>query len=297
MVLMLWWWILVRIEVWFAHPRRRKPARRGHRAANAVFYRTRPKPAWVTREIIRLKALMPTAGCRTLSLTFNRRYAASRKMTVGKSFVANTIRRHRYEIEVMRRKIKHHIPSSLPRNQVWAMDLTGKGDTAGDTHTILGMLDHGTRTLLSLSVTPNKCSWTLLGNLFLAIGKYGKPRTVRTDNESCFTSHVSRTILLLAGIRHQRSELHCPWQNGRIERLFGTLKQKLDQWCVTDAAQLAGDLQMFSFWYNQVRPHQHLGGRTPHEVWCGVDPFAHRAKKRQWFEAWDGLLQGEYLLL
>ena len=102
---------------------------------------------------------------------------------------------------------------------------------------------------------------------------------------------------MLSGIRHQRSDPGCPWQNGRIERLFGTLKQKLDQWCVADTVQLAGDLTMFSFWYNRVRPHQHLGGRTPHEVWCGIDPFARKAKLRGWFEAWDGLLQGEYLLV
>ena len=42
----------------------------------------------------------------------------------------------------------------------------------------------------------------------------------------------SRFLLLLSDIRHQRSELHCPWQNGRIERLFGTLKQRLEQWQV-----------------------------------------------------------------
>jgi transposase InsO family protein len=297
MVLMLWWWIAVRIEVWFAYFRRHKSARRGRRVADVVFCRAQSKPAWVTREIIRLKALMPDAGCRTVANVFNRRYAASRKMTVGKSFVANTIRRYRYEIEVIRRKIKHRVPSALPRNLVWAMDLTGKRDVAGDTHMILGLVDHGTRALLALSAIPDKCSWTLLGHLFLSIGKYGKPRAVRTDNEACFTSRVFRTILLLSGIRHQRSELHCPWQNGRIERLFGTLKQKLDQWQVASFEALNISLTEFRFFYNVVRPHQHLGGCTPHETWCEVNPFVRRAKLRRWFLAWDGLLQGEYLLL
>jgi len=60
---------------------------------------------------------------------------------------------------------------------------------------------------------------------------------------------------------------------------------------------LKGSLTEFRFFYNFVRPHQHLQGRTPHEAWRGVDPFARRAKLRCWFEAWDGLLQGEYLLL
>ena len=296
MALMLWWWVAVWIKAWFMQRLRRTPAGLGRRAVVAVSCKSQPKPAWAIREIIRLKALMQDAGCRTIAHAFNRRYAASRKMTVGKTLVADTIRQHRYEIEVTRRTLKHRVPSALPCNLVWAIDLTGKGDAAGNMHMIFGMVDHGSRALLTLAALPNKASWSLLGHLFLAIGKYGKPRAVRTDNEACFTSRLLRIVLMLSGIRHQRSDLHCPWQNGRIERLFWTLKQKLDQWEVADAVQLAGDLKMFRFWYNRVRPHQHLGGRTPHEAWRGIDPFARHAKLRGWFEAWDGLLQGEYLL-
>jgi hypothetical protein len=46
-----------------------------------------------------------------------------------------------------------------------------------------------------------------------------------------------------------------------------------------------------------VRPHQHLQGRTPAEVWGGIDIYRRRVRRRLWFEAWDGLLQGEYLQL
>lgn len=166
---------------------------------------------------------MPDAGCRRIADSFNRRFARHaeerRRATVGKSFVAETIRAHRHEIDVARRNIKHRMPPALPRNLVWAMDLTGKGDSAGDTHMILGLIDHGSRTLLTLAALPNKGSWTLLGHLFLAIGKYGKPTAMRTDNESVFVSRLFRAVLRLAGIRHQRSDPGCPWQNGRIERL------------------------------------------------------------------------------
>ena len=297
LLLLLWWWIVVLIKTWFARRLRHKNAGRGHREAVPVSCRAHPKRAWVIREIIRLKALMPDAGCRTLANIFNRRYAASRTMTVGKSFVADTVRRHQYEIQVMRRKIKHRVPRPTLRNRVWGLDLTGKVDTAGNLHMVFGLIDHGSRTLLRLAALPNKCSWTLLGHLFLAIGKYGKPRAVRTDNEACFTSRLFCTLLKLTRIRHQRSELHCPWQNGRIERLFGTLKQKLDQWEVAGFNALNVSLAEFRFFYNRVRPHQHLQGRTPHEAWHGINPFTRKAKLRRWFTAWDGLLQGEYLLL
>lgn len=253
------------------------------------------KPAWVVREIIRLKALMPDAGCRSIANIFNRRYADSRKMTVGKTFVADTMRRHRYEIEVLRRKIKHRVPRPTPRNLIWGLDLTGKTDVAGNLHMILGLIDHGSRALLALAALPNKCSWTLLGYLFLAIGEYGKPRALRTDNEACFTSRLFRAALFMLGIRHERSDPGCPWQNGRIERLFGTLKGKLDWLEVASFDALGAALVEFRFWYNQVRPHQHLGGATPAEMWAGVNPFTAKIKGEYWFEAWDGLLQGYYL--
>jgi transposase InsO family protein len=243
-----------------------------------------------------MKVLMPEAGCRTIADTFNRRFARHaeirRRATVGKSFVAEMIRAHRYEIEVVRRKIKHRVPPALPRNLVWGMDLTGKGDSAGETHAILGLLDHGSRALVTLAVLPTKSSWTLLGHLFLAVGKYGKPKTLRTDNESVFVSRLFRAALALAGIRHQRSDPGCPWQNGRIERLFGTLKAKLDRMEVDGFDALTPLLGEFRCWYNHVRPHQHLQGRTPAEAWAGVDPQARTVKQEFWFEAWEGLLTG-----
>lgn len=75
----------------------------------------------------------------------------------------------------------------------------------------------------------NKSSWSLLGHLCLAIGRHGKPKATRTDNESSFTSRVFSAGLASFGIRHQRTDVGCPWQNGRIERFFVTLAQALDQ--------------------------------------------------------------------
>lgn len=296
-VVLAWLWIWV--ETWFTRRTRNRRVGRGRRRPDTADCRSQPKPAWVTHEIVRMKVLMPDAGCRAIADTFNRRHARhreiGRRMTVGKSFVADTMRKHRYEIDIQRRRIKHRVPPALPHNLVWAMDLTGKADAAGNIHMILGLLDHGSRGLLDLAALQNKRSWTLLGHLFLAIGKYGKPRALRTDNEACFTSRVFRVVLWLAGIRRQCSDPGCPWQNGRIERLFGTLKRKLDQWEVAGFETLNVSLGEFRFWYNHVRPHQHLGGATPAETWSQVDPYARPVKREYWFEAWDGLLQGYYL--
>ena len=216
-------------------------------------------------------------------------------MTVSKSYVAYTVRRHRHAVVLLRRELKHRVPRPVPKNLVWAIDATGKGDTQGEIHSVLGILDHGTRALLSLDLLERRNAWTLLGHLFLAMGRYGRPRLLRSDNDSVFRSRVFRAALCFAGITQQFTAPGCPWMNGRIERLFGTLKQKLDQLEVDCGQALVGLLSEFRCWYNFVRPHQNLAGQTPAETWSGIDPYAKAPKSACWFEAWDGLLTGYHL--
>jgi transposase InsO family protein len=238
---------------------------------------------------------MPYAGCRAVSDIFNRRFAAKRRVTVGKTFVAELIRQQRYAIEIARKNIKRAKPRAVPKNLVWAIDLTGKATLDETTRVMLGILEHASRAALCLEALQSKSSWNLVSKLIEAIRTYGKPRTVRTDNEPVFTSRTFRFALFILGIRHQRTDPGCPWQNGRVERFFGTLKEKLDQLAVDSLQTLNEVLVEFRFFYNHVRPHQNLAGLTPAEAWAGDAPFAHPSKREYWFEAWDGLLGGYYL--
>jgi len=240
--------------------------RKLHGPKRTAFH-AQPKPPWVRREIIRLKALTSEAGtCRVIAHIFNRRFAAQRKMTVGKTFVAETIRKHQYDILLAGRAIKRAKPRPVPRNLMWGVDLTGSTTLDGKTRFILGVLEHASRTALWLEALQSKSRWTLILKLIEAIQRYGKPRAVRTDNESVFTSKVFGLALFLLGIRHQRIDLHCPWQNGRVERFFGTLKEKLDRVAVDSLDALNQALTEFRFFHNHVRPHQNLSGRTPAEA-------------------------------
>ena len=180
----------------------------------------------------------------------------------------------------------------MPRNLIWGLDLTGKTDAHGKLHALLGIIDHGSRALLNLQALHNKTTHTLINCLHQTIRHHGKPKIIRTDNEGMFTSRAFSIALKKLGIRHQRTTRGCPWQNGRIERLFGTLKEQLDQWQVSNLAQLNIDLVVFHYWYNHIRPHQNLDGRTPMEAWNDINPYTKPPKQEQWFEAWDGLLAG-----
>lgn len=114
----------------------------------------------------------------------------------------------------------------------------------------------------------------LLHELVQAVKRYGQPTFLRTDNEAVLISRLFRLGLWVLGIQHQQIEPGCPWQNGRVERFIGTVKRELRNAPVTDGNELATTLQDIRTWYNHDRPHDHLRGRTPAEVWAGIDVFA-----------------------
>ena len=138
-------------------------------------------------EVLRLAALMQNQrSCRKVMLCFNRLHGNRYGVTVGKSFVAALVKSHRLQILQLRREFKTKLPRVVAVNHTWAMDVTFHTDAVKCTHANLGIVDHGSRALLCLRALTIRNSWTLLGYLCLAIGRYGKPRQLRTDNEIIF---------------------------------------------------------------------------------------------------------------
>ena len=154
-------------------------------------YKNAPKPQWVVKEVMKLKALS-NEGCRSVTHMFNRRFSDSKNMTVSKTYVAYTVKKYEYEIRVIRRKIKHKRPRNIPINKIWAMDLTFITNQSNSQTPIIGIIDHQSRLSLSLSKLKTKSTINILRVLFDAMELFGKPENIRTDNESMFTSHLFR---------------------------------------------------------------------------------------------------------
>lgn len=234
--------------------------------------RARKKPDWVLQEVLRLKALLGhKTGCRQVAKTFNRLHQGS-GATVGKTFVSDAVRDHQLTIACLRRDIRNRSPLEIANNHTWATDLSFFTDGGGQRHALLGLVDHGSRLCLTLKRLTHRTSWALLGHLCLAIAEHGKPRFLRTDNEAVFNSRVFRSFLRLAGINKQTIPTASPWCNGRIERLFGTLKPWLKALEIAGAHTLQSALDQSRWFYNHVRPHHNLQGLTPWEKWQGLTP-------------------------
>jgi transposase InsO family protein len=167
------------------------------------------------------------------------------------------------------------------------MDWLTKTDAHGHQHVRLAIVDHASRACLCLQRLTNKSSLTIWHHLVTPYRQYGCSRVLRTDKEAVFTSRLLCLALWCVGIRLPHSEPGCPWQNGRVERLIGTVKRLLVKHAIGDAASCDRALHHVRTGYHHLRPHPHLHGRTPVEVWAGVDVFALTRQGRRWLRRWE----------
>jgi len=289
-LLMLWLWRHRRVKVPFYRRARVK-------AADPAFIARHPraKPEWVRKKVLYLASHLDS--CRQVAHVFNRSQGCWAH--VGKTLAWEVMRDNADEIHQLRRERKRRKPQLIAVNHTWALDLTFYRSPCGVTFTVLGIIDAGSRRLLMLQVLPAKCAFAILGYLFLAFSRYGLPCVIRTDNEAMFTSKVWLQTLQALGILLRRGPPCQPWHNGRIERLFGTLKQSLRRLQLDTACAVQAALNEFNAFYNQVRPHQALAGLTPQEAWQGKTlaevQEGHATADGEWLQALGGHLVGYHL--
>ncbi|HIP45242.1 MAG TPA: transposase [Sulfurospirillum arcachonense] len=221
------------------------------------------KPPWVKDKVMYLKIHLPHDGCRKIAIHFNKQYT-HKNMTVSKSYVYRVLKENGYEILLMRKEMRNKLPYKKSKNQMWHMDLT-----TIDKMQILGVVDSGTRALLVLKHLPTKSTINIIIALLEAVRDYSKPQSIKSDNEIVFTSRLMRFTLWLLGIKRETTQIASPWQNGKIERLFGTMKQSFQDLVFPTVRSLEDGLKEFRFFYNHVRMHQNLGYNTPANAWDG----------------------------
>lgn len=86
------------------------------------------KPDWVIKQVIQIKALHSQAGCRAIANIFNSRFEnhKSTPETISKSFVANTLKNHLYDIQIIRRNIKSKPALESPKYLIHCLGIAAK---------------------------------------------------------------------------------------------------------------------------------------------------------------------------
>ena len=160
-----------------------------------------------------------------------------------------------------------HVPKKI--NKVWHVDLL-EYRFLWFRFNVIGVIDGFSRKLLRLKINNGTAKTNdVLKVVQAAINSYGKPRFVITDHGNQFNNAF---ISKLENITVVKGKVRQPSFNGKIERLFKTLRIWIRRALLPismPALQLRFD--QFQVWYNEHRSHAALDGRTPNEVWHGVE--------------------------
>ena len=145
----------------------------------------------------------------------------------------------------------------------------GRGAGAGGFDFVHSMVDDHSRLAYSEVLQDEKgptCADFVLraAEHFRSVG-IDRIQAVMTDNHFSYRrSNDVRDAMAVLGARHVFIRPHCPWQNGKVERLNRTLQV---EWAYrrvyTSNAQRTKALASWLRRYNTKRPHGSLGGRPP----------------------------------
>ena len=246
---------------WFNVPRR------------TVYYRPHKAPSRLNPTFVEpIKAMIeeePSFGYRTVAslLGFN-------KNTVQRIFQLKGWQVRKRPVG-FRPRIEA-LPSVATRpDERWATDLCRGWGGQDGWLTLALVIDCHTRELLGWHLSRSGKASTAGAALeqaliarFGSLGKVTSPFLLRSDNGLVFTSRDYTRLVRSYGLKQEFITPHCPQQNGMVERVIRTLKEQ----CVhrhrfesqQNAMRVIGDWISF---YNNRRPHQALGMKTPAEAY------------------------------
>jgi len=140
---------------------------------------------------------------------------------------------------------------------------------------LVGMIDDHSRYIVGHGLFRQQKSEAVMEVVKGAIGQWGAPREILSDNGRQFASWRGKTefqkTLTRQGIQHVRSAPHHPMTLGKIERFWRTIWEEF----LEDAgfASFADARQRLDHWiayYNHQRPHQGINGACPADRFYGI---------------------------
>ena len=249
-------------------------------------------PAAIEERILALRAQHSRWGPTTLKAVLQREDGALK--WPARSTMGQLLQRH--GLSVPRRRRPRAAPTRPPLtpmgepNQVWSIDFKGWFRTQdGERCDPLTLSDGASRYLLRCQGLRHPDGDHVRRLMAAAFREYGLPAVLLSDNGPPFATVAVHGLSSLAvwwiklGIYPERIEPGHPEQNGRHERMHRTLKQETAS---PPAATLRAQQRAFDRFrreYNEERPHQGLGLKTPGECYCpSPRPYPSRIEEPQY---------------
>lgn len=235
----------------------------------------RPEELKIKRVIDEIYTTHPEYGYRRMTVILNRDY----------HFTINRKRTRRYMRDMgihgfcpgpnlsKRLKGKYIYPYLLRGlkidrpNQVWSIDITYCRMKHGFMY-LVAIIDWYSRYIVGYSLSNTLEKGFVLEAINKAILRYGKPEILNSDQGSQFTSNEYIELLKSHKIKISMDGKGRALDNQRIERFFRSYKwEKLYLEDYETGHQLKQITNEYIVHYNNKRPHQSLGNKTPAEYY------------------------------
>jgi putative transposase len=154
-------------------------------------------------------------------------------------------------------------------NQVWATDITYIPLRHGFVY-LVAIIDWFSRKVLSWRLSNTLDTSFCIEALDEALARFGRPEIFNSDQGCQFTAEDFAQRLLDAGVAISRDGKGRCLDNVFVERLWRSLKYEEVYLKGYDSiAEARREIGLYLAFFNEERPHQALGYRTPDEIFTG----------------------------
>jgi len=170
--------------------------------------------------------------------------------------------------------------ADLP-NEMWQADITAWALASGEVVEILNLIDDHSRLHLGCDAYSRVKAPDVVQSFHKAAALHGLPESLLSDNGAVFVGGYRKGKVLFEyelgrlGVTFKNSRPYHPQTCGKVERLHQMLKRYLARRKPAKTlSELQEQLDTFAHYYNTIRPHRALGGRTP------LQAYSSRVKAR-----------------
>jgi len=178
--------------------------------------------------------------------------------------------------KITRKRKDHNIPKiqdyeplpALYPNHIWGIDFMFITIAENKKVKILTVEDLFSRKAMLVYPDTSITSADVSYELEKVFYEYGQPEIIRSDNGAEFTSKLFAAFLNKHRIYHDRIPKGSPYFNGITERFNKTVKYELYfVEYIQNFKELNELTNNYALFYNNKRPHQALGNKSPDEVY------------------------------
>ncbi len=228
--------------------------------------------------LIKLRTAHPAWGAKKLAILYAKAYPGSNAPSqssiyrvLGKAGLIN--KRHIRPVRPDVSRLRNRIPATEP-NDVWTVDFKGYWYSNGEQCLPLTIRDLASKYILDIRLMQSGTADAVKAVFEKLFFKHGLPKVIRSDNGTPFaTSNSTLGLTTLSawwiynGILPDRIDPGCPTQNGSHERMHADLSREIQG---KIPGGITANQQAIDLWveeYNNIRPHEALGLRTPAEIY------------------------------